>query len=214
MALPADGTKVKLGKGSLLLDSLTAVGQKTGFDFLGNANSITIAADVTKAQLFGSTTRTAPLIAEAVTRIAYTLTANLNEFTLRNLKKFLLGTSAVKVQALGTNVVVAFDTEEVVPDRYLDVAKRRITGVVVTRDGTDIAVLGTDYTVDSEFGLIHILAGGAILEGDALSVEFDCPALIIDQIRVALDSAPVCHLLYIADDANQDGDSARDRLEI
>ena len=28
------------------------------------------------------------------------------------------------------------------------------------------------------------------------------------------NSAPVCHLLYLADDANQDGDAARDRLEI
>lgn len=212
--LPADGTKVKLGKGSLLLDTLTSAGAHTGFDFMGNVSALTMAADVTKAQLFSSTERSAPLIAEAVTRIAYNLTATLNEFTLNNLRKFLLGTDNVKNQALGVAVTESFSGAEVVPGRYLDTGARQITNVVVTRDGTDILVVDEDYIVYSEFGLVKLVEGGAVQSGDDVEIEFNRPALVIDQVRIARNSAPICHLLYIADDANQDADGARDRLEI
>lgn len=214
MPLPADGTKVKLGKGSLLLDTLTSGGAHTGFDFMGNATALTLAADVTKAQLFSSTQRSAPLIAEAVTRIAYTLTVTLSEFSLGNLRKFLLGESNAKNQAVAVGTTANFTGAQVVPGRYLDVGSRQITNVVVTRDGTDILVADTDYILYSEFGLIKLIDGGAVIAGDDIEVEFDRPALVIDQVRIAKESSPVCHLLYLADDANQDADGARDRLEI
>jgi hypothetical protein len=214
MPLPADGTKVKLGKGSLLLDALTSLGAHTGFDFMGNVSALTLAAEVTKAQLFSSTQRSAPLIAEAVTRIAYTLTATCNEYTLSNLKKFLLGESNAKTQLVGSNQTATFSGAQVVPGRYLDVGARQITGVVVTRDTTDIMVVDTDYIVYAEFGLVKIVEGGGILAGDDVEIEFDQPALTIDQVRIAKDSAPICHLLFLADDANQDADGSRDRLEI
>lgn len=214
MPLPADGTKVKLGKGSLLLDTLTSGGAHTGFDFMGNATSLTLSAEVTKAQLFSSTQQAAPLIAEAVTRIAYTLTVTLNEYNLNNLKKFLLGEDNVKTQAVGVNQTANFSGEQVVPGRYLDIGARQVTNVTVTRDGTDVLVADTDYILYSEFGLVKLIDGGAVVAGDSISIEYDRPALTIDQVRIAKDSAPIVHLLYLADDANQDADGARDRLEI
>lgn len=214
MALPANGENLKLGKGSLLLDALTTAGLHTGFDFVGNVSALTLAAAVTKAQKFSSTQRSSPLIGSAITRIGYTLTATLDEFTLNNLKKFLLGESNTKTQTVATNATKTFTGVQVVPGRYLDLEKRRVTGVIVTRDTTEIAVLDTDYTLNSEFGLIHILEGGGITAGMDLSIEYDAPALTIDQVRIAKDAAPVCHLLFLADDANQDGAGARDRLEM
>lgn len=214
MPLPADGTKVKLGKGSLLLDTLTSAGAHTGFDFMGNATALTLSAEVTKAQLFSSTQRTAPLIAEAVTRIAYTLTVSLSEFTLNNIKKFLLGEDNVKTQAVATNQTVNFTGAQVVPGRYLDIGQRQVTNVSILRDGTDALVADTDYVLYSEFGLVKLVDGGAVQAGDDIAIEYDAPALTIDQIRIAKDSAPIVHLLYLADDANQDSDAARDRLEI
>ncbi len=214
MPLPADGGNYKLGKGSLLLDQLTSVGAHTGFDFAGNVSELTLSAEVTKAEAFSSTERSAPLVASAVTQIKYTIVATLNEFTLSNLKKFLLGTSNTKTQSIATNATIDFTGANVVPGRYLDVGARRITGVVVTRDGTDILTLGTDYTVQSEFGLVHLLIGGAVVEGDSIHIEYDAPALTINQVRIAREAAPICHLLFLADDANQDGVGARDRLEI
>lgn len=214
MPLPADGTKVKLGKGSLLLDTLTSLGNPTGFDFMGNVSALTLAADVTKAELFSSTERSAPKIASAVTRIGYTLTGTFNEYSKRNLEKFLLGTPNAKTQIVGVNQTASFTGEQVVPGRYLDVGSRQITNVIVTRDNTDILVLDTDYLVYSEFGIVKLIDGGAVQEGDDIEVEFDRPALTIDQVRIARNSAPICHLLFLADDANQDADGARDRLEV
>lgn len=214
MALPANGQTAKLGKGSILLDTLTAAGAKTGFEFMDNAISLSISADVTKAELFSSTERSAPKIAEAVVRTAYTLVATLTAYTLNNLKKFLLGTSNVKNQAVGVSQTASFTGAEVVQGRYLDVGSRRITNVGLTRDNTDAMVEGDDYSVLAEFGLIKILEGGAIQDGDDVDVEFDRPALVIDQVRIAREAASVCHLLYLADDANTDGVAAQDRLEI
>lgn len=214
MPLPANGENVKLGKGALLLDSLTALGAHTGFDFVGNVTALTLSAEVTKAQLFSSTQSTSPLLAENVTRIAYTLTATCSEFTLQNMKRFLLGQENVKTQTLGVAQTANFTGAQVVPGRYLDVGARQITGVIVTRDGTEVATVDVDYTVNAQFGLIKVLETGAITAGMDVEVQFDRPALTIDQVRIAKDAAPVCHLLYLADDANQDGVASRDRLEL
>lgn len=214
MPLPADGTKVKLGKGSLLLDTLTSAGSHTGFDFMGNASALTLAAEVTNAQLFSSTQRSSPLIAQAVVRIAYTLTVTLNEFTLNNLKKFLMGESNEKTQSAANSETADFTGSQVVPGRYLDVGARQITNVVVTQDGTEVLTENTDYIVYSEFGLIKLVDGGAVNAGYDIQVQYDQPELTIDQVRIAKESSQICHLLYLADDANADGDGANDRLEI
>lgn len=215
MPLPADGTKVKLGKGSLLLDRLTTSGGSTGLEFIGNVSALTLSAEVTKAQLFGSTERTGALIAEAITRIAYSLAATCNEFTLGNMKKFMLGTDNAKTQLVGVNQTASFSDDQVVKGRYLDVGARQITNVTIMRDGTDALILGTDYIVYSEFGLIKLLPESpSIVDGDDIAVEFDRPALTIDQVRIARDASPVCKLLFLSDDANTDGDGAKDRLEL
>src|SRR5690606_18460963 len=155
------------------LDTLTSAGAHTGFDFMGNATALTLSAEVTNAQLFSSTQRSAPLIAQAVTRIAYTLTVTLSEFTLNNLKKYLMGESNTKTQTLAAATSVNFTGEQVVPGRYLDVGSRQITNVVVTRDGTEILVADTDYILYSEFGLIKLIDGGAVQAGDDIEVQFD-----------------------------------------
>lgn len=215
MPLPADGTKVKLGKGSLLLDRLTTNGGSTGLEFVGNVSALTMSADVTKAQLFGSTERSAALIAEAVTRIAYTLQATCSEFTMGNIKKFMLGSDNAKTQASGSAQTASFTGQQVVKGRYLDVGARKITAVSIVYDATEALVAGVDYVVYSEFGLIHLTPNGTtIVDGGDVTVTYSKPALTIDQVRIARDAAPVCKLLYLADDANQDADGSRDRLEI
>lgn len=214
MPLPANGKRVKLGKGSLLLDVYNAAGNATGFQFAGNATQVAVSAEVTKDALYSSTQRTGAKFAEAVTRIAYTIQVTLNEYGLDMLKKFFLATSNVKTQNVGTGLTANFTGDQVVPGRYLDVGKRKITNAVVTRDGTDVLVAGTDYVVYSEHGLILLKTGGAVLAGDDIEVEFNCPAATIDQLRLALDGSPVAHLLFLSDDANQDNEGGRDRLEI
>lgn len=212
--LPANGQNVKLGKGSLLLNQLNADEERTGFDFVGNATAISLSCEVTKAELYSSTQQSAPLLASAVTRVKYTVTMTLSEYTLGNLRRFLLGEEAVKTQNVASAATANFTGTDVVPGRYLDVGVRRITNVSVTRDTTDTLAVNDDYVVYSDEGVIHLVPGGAVQEGDSIVVTYDAPALTIDQVRIAKVGSAVCHLLYYADDANTDGVGSQDKLEL
>lgn len=210
MPLPADGSKLKLGKGSLLLDQLIA-GVAQGFDFAGNCSAITIAADVTTVQKFSSTQASAPLIGRSVTQVAYNMTATLDEFNFSMLKKFLLAEEATANQAL--DAAATLQIADVVVGRYYQLGARQVSAVVVNV-GSTLMVLNTDYTLNSEFGIVRPIPGGAILDDDTLDVEWSQAALAITQLRLAKVASPVCHLLYLSDDANADGAAAQDRLEV
>lgn len=210
MPLPADGSKVKLGKGSLLLDQLTTAGVSQGFDFAGNCSAISLSADQTTAELYSSTQQSAPLIARAVTQISYTLTATMNEYNFAMLKKFLLAEENTKAQSAASKQAFF---NQVRLGAYYQIGDRQVTNVAVSV-GSVVMTAGTDYLLYDEFGLIKILAGGAIMANDNVVVDYDAPALSISQLRIAKIASPIVHVLYLADDANQDGDAAKDRLEI
>lgn len=210
MPLPADGSQLKLGKGSLLLDQLLD-GVSQGFDFAGNVSALTLTADVQTVQKFSSTQQAAPLIGRAVTQIAYTLAATLDEFGLQMLKKFLLAEENDKVQNVNASVLI--NIGPIVAGRYYQVGDRQITSVVVSEASTPL-VLGTDYELNAEFGLVRPLVGGALADGDTMEVVYSRPQLTIAQLRIAQIASPTVHVLYVADDANADAAGAKDRLEV
>lgn len=211
MPLPADPTKVKLGKGSLLLDQLTNAGQSQGFEKVGNCSSIAISADVQTAEIYSSTQQSAPLLARAPTRVGYTVTATCNEYTIANLRKFLLAEEATKQQNAAPNTQAFING--VKQGRIYQIGARKVTNVQVSV-GSVVKAAGTDYVLYAEFGLIEIVKGGSIADDSNLIIDYTRPSLEIVQLRIAKVASPICHLLYLADDANQDGDAARDRLEL
>lgn len=213
MPFPASGQNVKLGKGALMLALLDANEVENGFDFNGNANSISLASDITQVEIYSSTEAAGALLDSARTRIGYTLTASFNEFTMKNLEYCLAGTRNTKSQMIQTAIAVPF--ADVVAGRYYDTGYRRITDVIVYKTpGSTPLVSGTDYVLEADSGLVKIIDGGAIVNGDDIAIEFDAPALTIDQIRIAKSGPKIAHLLYLADDANTGGVAAKDRLEI
>jgi hypothetical protein len=213
MPFPARGENVKLGKGSLLMALLDANDDENGFDFAGNATSVAISSEITTQELYSSTEKTGALIDRARTRVKYTLTVGgLNEFTLFNLKMFLAGTDNAKSQ--GSDASVDKTLTNVKVGKYYDLGARRITGVTAV-NGSDPLVSGTDYELNAEFGIFRILPDSILVaDDDDPVVSFSQPALTIDQVRIARSGANVCHLLYLADDANSQGDAAKDRLEV
>lgn len=213
MPLPADGRNVKLGKGSLLLAKYS--GANAGaFEFRGNVTALTLAAEVTKAELYSSTQASAPKIAESVTRIGYTLTGTFSEYMKANLLDFLLGEDSTRQQAVGVGISKNFTGDQVKAGGYIYVTDKNITNVVVTRDGTDALTVDTDYILYADRGLILLRAGASVQDGDDIEVEYNRPALTISTVRIAKEGAPVCHLLFFSDDANTDGRGAKDVLEI
>jgi len=213
MPLPANGQNAKLGKGSLLLALWDANGDTNGFDFMGNANSIEVAAEATNVELFSSTQAAAPLLDRARTRISYTMTVSLNEFTKQNMEYFLAGERNTKVQGSATATPITFT--DIVTGRWYQLGARQVTNVVAVKvPGSGVLVLDTDYKLNTEFGIIQFLDSASLSDDDDVLVEFDNPALSIDQIRIAQAGTKYAHLLYLSDDANTQGNAAQDRLEI
>jgi hypothetical protein len=76
-------------------------------------------------------------------------------------------------------------------------------------------VEGTDYKLNTEFGIFQVLEGAThVEEGDDIHYSVEQPELEITQIRVNRKASQQARLLYLADDANTLGKSAKDRLEV
>jgi len=214
MGFPANGKNAKLGKGALFLDFFDpTTGLPTGLQMAGNCSAVAISADTQKADLYSGTEQSSPLIASAVTRVAYNLTATLTEYQMRNLASFLLGEEASRSQTMAASQNL--NVMNVVPGRFYDVGYRNITAVSVVR-GSDTLTLGSDYTLDAGHGMIGIKAGGphSVVTGDDIVVTYSRPAVTLQQIRIAKVASPEAKLLFLSDDANAAGAAAKDRLEI
>lgn len=213
MSFPARGEYIKLGKGALFLD-VYANGVPTGnYDFVGNVNSLNLSADITTAQLRSSTQASGALIDKRVLASEYTMAAACNEVTLNNIALFMLGTRNTKAQSLGTDQEVRFTN--VKPGQAHDVGARNITNAQLFRQGNSSPLaIDVDYTLDAAYGIFKSIVGGQILEDDDLIANFDKPAASIQQVRIASAASKTAKLLYVADDANEDGRGAKDRLEL
>lgn len=205
---PAVGQNLKLGRGSLLLAPHNGTVAEDGFIFLGNIPSLEFSWELETREKFSSTQRTSPLLAQATVRQDLSLTAQCDEHTKENLKRFFFASEATANQTLSTTNSVAIS--DIVFDRTYDLGKRSITNVVVTR-GSTVLVNGTDYTLYSAPGFIIFTDSATLVAGDDVTVAFDNPALSIDHMRLGQISEQLCKLLYIADDANSTGVSAGDR---
>jgi hypothetical protein len=209
---PANGENVKLGKGALMLDLYDENSAPTGLQFVGNATAIGLSTTIKNAELFSSTDAAAGLVARDRTSIAYEVTATLSEYTLNNLQLFLLGeqADAVQVGEAGEKIL-----DGVMIGRYYELGARRVTDVVVNKgSGSDVMVSGTDYDVNSEYGVVFIRTGGSLADEDYVRVSFTKPALTIKTIKIGKASGQLARLVYMADDANSKSKVSKDRLEI
>lgn len=210
---PANGQNVKLGKGSLFLARIAA-GVSDALDFVGNANSLSINSEPTNVEIFSSTERSGALIAQANLRTLYTMTASINEFTKENLLLWFKGAEYTKTQAASTGKTVLISN--VRKGKFYELGARQVENVVLTI-GTVTLVSGTDYTLNSEFGIFKILTGSTHVSDagtDDIEATFEQPALEITQLRLNKEASQECRVLFLADDANTSGVAAKDRLEI
>jgi hypothetical protein len=79
--------------------------------------------------------------------------------------------NANAVQASAAAQTVSF--AGVKKQRSYNIGKIKVSDVVV-KVGVATKVLGTDYTLDADNGVIHILSGGSIADAATVDVEFDC----------------------------------------
>jgi hypothetical protein len=216
MTFAARSEYTKLGKGSLMVDMIDPTTLlPVGLQFMGNASGISFSANVTKAELFTSTQASGALVSSAVTRESLLVSMTLSELTMQNLANFLLGKIAAISQSSGTAATKAFTS--VKEGFYYEIGARRITNVSAVKTAGSIALtLGTDYDLNSEYGIIYIRPGSPVLaDGDGVTVTYDKPSLPTGKkVQIGTSASPVGRLVYLADDSNADGVGSRDRVEL
>jgi hypothetical protein len=205
-SFPGRGENVKLGKGALFLDL-----DAKGYEFVGNCTSVAVASDITKQELYSSTEASGALLDSTTSRVKYTITPVISEFTLTNLKLFLKAQENDKPQTADTGDTFAITNAKL--GRYYDVGKRQISGVTVSKGSVEVAASG-NWEVNEEFGVVHLFANATdVDDDDDLVVNFESPELTIQQLRIATAGQAIAKLLYLADDANNAANPAKDRLE-
>ena len=93
----------------------------------------------------------------------------LNEVNNESLTIALLGTSSAKTQASGTLTEQDVVTVE---DRWVSVSKEKLTGTTLVKNvgGTVTFVLGEDYLLNTQLGLLKALGTGDIVSGATVEV--------------------------------------------
>lgn len=207
---PAVAGNFRKGKGGLYLAEWASGVAPDAADIgvkVGNCESITFGpTDVQTSEKYSSTQNNAPLLLKQVDRVGFRLAAQCDEHTKDNLLAFFGATASTQSQS-GTNSTK--NLANVVPGRSYLIGSQLLSGVTVW-EGSTQKVLNTDYKLFAERGVIEILSGGSIADGDDITVEFTRAAKSWTRLAVGQTINRIVKLAYFADDANTDGVGARD----
>lgn len=206
---PAVGQDLKLGRGSLLLAPHDGTTAEEGLILMGNIPSLELAWEVETREKYSSTQASSPLLDQAVIRQTLTVTAQCDEHTKENLKRFFFGTEATANQSLSTTGTKTFT--DIVTERAYDLGKRSVSNVAITKGSTAL-VSGTDYTLYAAQGFVVFHDTATLSDGDDPVANFDCAAVTLDHIRIGRIAQQFAKLVYVADDANQAGIGSDDRF--
>jgi hypothetical protein len=182
-----------IGKGKLLFK---AAGQ-ANFADLGNCPDFKVSTNVTKKDHFssreGTKTKDKTIVIEQTALGSFTLDDLLDE----NLKMFIMSNAITDVvQGSGTQAPSQNITSEL--DKWIEIGKRKLSSVVVKNDADAITyVLGTDYLLDTEAGLIMPLSTGDIAEDDVIHLAYTYAAITVKRLDAAKVSTIEGHVYFI-----------------
>ena len=165
-----------LGKGKLLFQPAGT----NGFIDLGNSPNFTVSQAVEKKEHFSSRSGLQVKDATVVTKITGAGKFTLDEPNITNLNFFIMGDVIADIsQTSGSLTLQAFTARE---DKWISLGKRKLSSVVV-KDVADAItyVLGTDYVLDADAGLLMALSTGAIVEADVLHVSCSYAAVTMNR---------------------------------
>lgn len=188
MGYQQNGLNQFLGRGEVTIDRFDVSGAATGERFAGPVDDFKFNIKVDKAEKYS--TIDSSLQAVAPIKTTGELTIVLTEAQAENLALFFAGSTSTFSQGSGTFNTGAPDSVVIKKDRWVNMAKRSASAVVV-KDTTQATtyVLGTDYVLDLELGRIFILSTSAIADGATLKLEYAYGT--VSQTRIALGTTPV-----------------------
>lgn len=170
-----------LGSGDLYMDRLTADGVSTGLKLVGNATMLSIKSEADKKELTGKGKTNYGMVLDSVAlQQPGSVEVEINRLDKESLAMIFLGDSSVESI---TGASVTAEAVTAVEGAFVKLANRGVSNVVV-KDNTDTTtyVLGTDYTLNADVGMIEIIASGGITDADVLHVDYDYETAVYDRI--------------------------------
>lgn len=178
-----DSQNIYVGAGEVWFNRFDANGAATQWRHLGDVSKLELTVNADVIEKKSSMTGARGLLARVVTGVTGELSMTLSEFDPENLALALLGTTAAFSQSSGSATDAAV-IGTVKKGSYLDTGKRKIVVTGVKKAPSTALVEGTDYTYDSDSGLIRILPGSStVSDGDTLLWSGTYPAIISTQVQ-------------------------------
>lgn len=181
-----------LGAGEVWFNRFDAAGNPTQWRHLGNVSKLDLNPNVQTVEKYGSMQGSRALLARAVSQTGGEVDLTLDEFDNENLAIALLGSTAAFSQTAGSATTQAI-TGTSKKGTALSTGKLKIT-VTAVQVGVTTYALGTDYTVDSDSGLITITPNSTIPDASAITWSGSYPAIASTQVN-ALSNAIINGML-------------------
>ena len=216
MALPLNThtNNYVFGRGQLFLN-LYAAGVFEGRRFIGNCPSFNLSVESEIFEHVSSTSgiQTTDLKVTKSTKFSGQIVCD--DMQPENMALFLVGSQAtlsqvatpVTNEAIVVNKGRHFQLGLTVSNK---VGIRDVTSVVVTDvAGTTTYVLNTDYKLDADSGMIYIISGGAITNGQTIHVDYTPTAGSRPYIQSGDSGSLQGEIFFVSDNANGDNRDVR-----
>lgn len=135
---------------------------------------------------------------EVVVQVDYSGSFTTDNVNFENLAMLLFGSAATVAVASGSGGSKVFNGVKVGEAYIYDLGKKNVSSVTIASK-----VLNTDFTVDLALGHVTFIAGGAISDGDNVTVGFSNAAYSYDKVASG-GNVVEGSLMFIAD--NPEGD--------
>lgn len=183
-----------IGKGRLMFKP----DGESNYRDLGNCPDFKIAVATERKEHFSSKSGISEKDAEVVVKQTASGSLTLDDLIDFNLKSFIMSNAITDVVQGSGSVTDQALTAAL--DRWQDLAKKKISAVVVTNLAATITyVLGTDYVLDTESGLIMPLSTGVIAEAQSLLVDFAYAAITVKRLDAATSTTQKGNVWFVGD---------------
>lgn len=193
MATP-DANNLYLGAGELWVNRMTngAIGL---WRHLGNVTRFELTPTVETLEKQSSMEGARGTLKEVVTKTTMEVGLTLDEFDPENLALALFGSVSAYSQSSGTATDTSLGTSNSKKGYWLDTGKKKIT-VTAVKVGATTYTLDTDYTVDSETGMIYITPNSTIVDGSTVLWSGSYAAITSTQIQALANAKIECALQF------------------
>jgi len=178
-----DSNNLYLGAGEVWFNRFSSGTTKTQWRHLGNVTKFELTQSVETLEKKSAMSGARGLLKRVVTGTTSEIALTLDEFDPENVALALLGTASAFSQTSGTATDTAI-TGTVKKGQWLDTGNLKITVTGVKKAPSTTLVLGTDYEVDSDSGMIRILPGSStVADGDSLLWSGSYPSITSTQVQ-------------------------------